>query len=512
MLSPCDGPAHPTQPRGPGRRPRVLQSRDLLSFSPHLTGKTTTVTGPCREPADLSALSDCAEELADAFVSLASDIALVIDERGVITRVAQSAANPMAAAARWVGRPWVDTVTGDTRRKVERLLADAGSRGPAQRREVNHDAGTGTIPFAYTALRLGKNGPVLAVGRDLRAVGAIQQRFVDTQQELERAYWQARQADVRHGRLVQVATDAVLVVDADSLHVVDADAAAGALLSAGAMLQGRPAVAPFEEAARAALHDLLVNTRASGRPAEIHARLAGDSHAMVVSAAPFRGAHGMRLLLRVRPLGSGRDGAADTDTPRVRAWRAERLREAVVVTDSSGRVLVANAPFLMSVQAAREADVRGRPLADWLGRDAAEMAMLIGRVQLHGIAQQWRASLRRGGTALEVDVTATLLADGEQACCGITIRPCDGGTALPAPEAAGAADFGAAMAALAAGVGSVPLARLLQEAQQLVQQQLAQAALQRCAGSGVAAAALLGVGESQLALWLTGARGTGLAD
>ncbi len=470
------------------------------------------MTGPCREPADLSALSHCAEELADAFVSLASDIALVIDESGVITRVAQSSAHPIAAAARWVGRPWVDTVTGDTRRKVERLLADAGGSGLAQRREVNHDAGTGGgIPFAYTALRLGKNGPVLAVGRDLRAVGAIQQRFVDTQQELERAYWQARQADVRHSRLVQVATDAVVVVDADTLHVVDADAAAGALLSAGAMLQGRPAVAPFEEAARAALRDLLVNTRASGRPAEIHARLAGDSHAMVVSAAPFRGAHGMRLLLRVRPLGSGRDGAADTDTPRVQAWRAERLREAVVVTDSSGRVLAANAPFLMAVQAAREADVRGRPLGDWLGRDDTEIAALIGRVQDHGIAQHWCASLRRGGTALEVDVTATLLTDGEQACCGITIRSCDGSAALPAPEAAAAADFGAAMAALAAGVGSVPLARLLHEAQQLVQQQLAEAALQRCAGSVAAAAALLGVGESQLALWRTGARGTGPA-
>jgi transcriptional regulator PpsR len=472
------------------------------------------VTGSCHEPADLGALSGCADELADAFVCLASDIALLIDEHGVITRVAQSAGNPITAAARWVGRPWVDTVTGDTRRKIESLLADAAEGGLARRREVNHDAGTGsTIPVAYTALRLGKKGPVLAVGRDLRAVGAIQQRFIDTQRELERLFWQAREADTRHGRLVQVATDAVLVVDAYTLTVVDADAAASELLGEGAMLQGRAAIALFDETSQAPLRGLLASTRTSGRPAEIHARLSGDSHALVVSAAPFRGADGMRLLLRVRPLGSGRAASADADTHRVLAWRAARLGDAVVVTDSAGRVLAASAPFLMAVQAAREVDVRGRPIADWLGHGEAEVQALLGRVQTHGIAQWLQAGLRGGSRAqVDVDVCATLLTDSDQACCGITIRRYGDHAAGVPLSGHGAIDFGAAMAALADGIGSVPLERLLQAAQQLVKQQLARVALQRCAGSTAAAAALLGVGESQLALWQAGARAAGPAD
>ena len=55
------------------------------------------------EPADLGTLSGCAAELAEAFVSLASDIALVIDDSGVIRSVAQNASAPMAPEAERIG-------------------------------------------------------------------------------------------------------------------------------------------------------------------------------------------------------------------------------------------------------------------------------------------------------------------------------------------------------------------------------------------------------------------------
>ncbi len=90
------------------------------------------------EPADLGPLSGCAAELAEAFVSLASDIALVIDDDGVIQSVAQNATTPIATdSSRWIGRPWADMVSGDTRRKVELMLTDLRTTGVARRREVN---------------------------------------------------------------------------------------------------------------------------------------------------------------------------------------------------------------------------------------------------------------------------------------------------------------------------------------------------------------------------------------
>jgi hypothetical protein len=122
-------------------------------------------------------LSPLADEVAEAMARVASDIALVIDRDGVIRRVAEGASPLPAECSRWVGQRWVDTVSADTRRKIELLLDEASAGAIPQRREVNHPVVDGdSVPVAWTAIRLGEHGPVVAVGRDLRAVAAIQRR------------------------------------------------------------------------------------------------------------------------------------------------------------------------------------------------------------------------------------------------------------------------------------------------------------------------------------------------
>ena len=156
---------------------------------------------------DLGALAGLAPELANAFASLASDIALVIDADGVIRNVALSDNTIARRADQWVGSHFIDTVTQDTRGKIESLLQEVQCNGVSRRREVNlPGAGDTSIPVVFAAIRLGADGPVLAVGRDMRAIAAIQQRFLDAQQELERDYWRQRQAESRYRQLFQVAT------------------------------------------------------------------------------------------------------------------------------------------------------------------------------------------------------------------------------------------------------------------------------------------------------------------
>ena len=145
---------------------------------------------PAPDLAELAAVAAFAPHLAQAFASLACDVALVLDGKGLITRVAHSPGSTLATAtADWVGRSLADTVTADTRHKIDSLLAEVAADGLARRREVNLPVAEGpTIPLAFTALRLGPDGPSLAVGHDLRAVALMQQRFMRVQQELERGY------------------------------------------------------------------------------------------------------------------------------------------------------------------------------------------------------------------------------------------------------------------------------------------------------------------------------------
>jgi transcriptional regulator PpsR len=457
---------------------------------------------------DLGALSMLAPQLAATFVSVASDIALVIDQGGVIRNVALGTEPITSNPQDWVGKPWVDTVTGDTRQKIESLLQEARAGGVTRRREVNHPVDGGQqVPVAYAAVRLGSDGPVLAVGRDLRAVSAIQQRFIDAQQSMERDYWRQRQAEARYRMLFQVATDGVLVVDAHSLRIVEANHAAAELFhrEPGTMA-GRAVSEGIVEAMRPTVDELLVAARTTGRPGEVRALLAGApgivaaAPAIDLSATPFRAEDTMLLLVRLRIadglLGDAGSGHRLPDF-------VQRTPDAIAIADSAGRVLMGNPAFTQLCRdagglSAAEAGPVGRALVTLLGDATGRLGGALDAVRLHGIAEQ--CPLNVGVDAahqVEVEVSAALLAEGDQECIGLTLRRVDVRLAAVPPQVGALAS---ALDRLAAQVGIVTLPELLQEATELAERHLIDATLTRAQGDRMQAAQLLGVTAENL--WL----------
>ncbi len=453
------------------------------------------LSAPASEPLDLGKLSPWAPELARTFAALSSDIALVIDANGVIRTVEQGQAEPIAAVAHaWVGRSWVDTVSADTRGKIEKLLKEASSEGIARRREVNHPLHSGaSVPIAYTAIRLGEHGPVLAVGRDMRAIAAIQERFIETQQDMERGYWSARQAESRYRLLFQVATDAVMVIDAESLVILDANPAAAALFSsAGEHLVGKHATVGFAHASRGAVNELLATARSSAESGEIRSRLLGTVAMVSVAATSFRAEDAMRLLVRVRAADSATVGGRSDGAPGATLTG----EDAAAVTDSSGRILLANAAFLSLVRASVEQDAKGRLLVDFLGALERPLGGLVSQVRRQGIVGSFAATVRPvTGPSERVDVSASLLTEGDQERIGFTIRRQPARTdAAPALATA----LGADLARLIERIGELPLNRLVSEAALLAETHFIQLALEKSSGDADAAALLLGVDRHRL--------------
>ncbi|MGD9835208.1 MAG: PAS domain-containing protein [Piscinibacter sp.] len=434
---------------------------------------------------DLGALAPWAQELAQTFVSLSSDIALVLDETGVIQSVAQSGSQPMAPSAdQWVGRPWADTVATPMRRKVEAMLHDVASTGLARRREISHSgAGGADIPVAYTAIRLGRNGPVIAVGRDLRAIAAIQQRFLDAQQDLERGYWKARQAESQERQLYQVLSDGVLAVESASLKILRANRSIASRLGGMAALAGRAVDALFDHRSRGAVHELMTSARSSGRPSELRARLIGDPVTCSVAAMPFRAGDEQRLLVRVRSAASPLAPAA-----------AAGQREAAAVADSSGRVITCDASFIALLGARDDTELLGRPVADWLGGAPEDVEALLREVRHEGLAER-EAMLLRTGERGSVGVSATWLTEGDRECIGLVLWQ-------TAPRIAELGDaqavFAEAWTRLSEQLGTTPLPVMLRQATALAEQHFIRIALQRSAGNTQAAASLLGISEQSL--------------
>jgi len=453
------------------------------------------VKNPPAEAADLSALSKLAPQLASTFVSIASDIALVIDSSGVIRNVAAGASALTPSPDAWIGMSWADTVTGDTRKKIEQLLLEVDEAGVSRRREVNHPNGSGPdIPVAYAAVRLGENGPVLAVGRDLRAVAAIQQRFTDSQQEMERGYWKLRQAELRYRSLFQVATDAVMVVDALTLTIVEANHAAGKLFGRTVEhLTGQHATVALDASSKVAVEELLLSARTTGRAAELRARLVAGATMVDVSATPFRGDGAMLLLVRLRAAETRQSG--DSERGQLAEF-VERMPDAVVITDSSGRILMANPAFLALCELSSETQVRGSLLCEWVGGSRHDVPILLAQAKRHGIVAQASASVRRTrGQTIEIGISAAMLAEGDQECVGFTIR------SVPQRSTAGLAavdDLAAAIERLGAQIGRVALPDLMREAGDLAEHHLLMNAIEREGGDRGAAATLLGITPANL--------------
>jgi PAS domain-containing protein len=78
----------------------------------------------------------------------------------------------------------------------------------------------------YSVVQLGTDGPLVAIGRDMRSLAGLQQRLVDAQHALERDYWRLRSVETRFRLLFDMASEAIVVVDAGTARILEANPAA----------------------------------------------------------------------------------------------------------------------------------------------------------------------------------------------------------------------------------------------------------------------------------------------
>ncbi len=465
-------------------------------------------------PVGLSDLAEFAPQLAQTFVSIASDIALIIDNDGVIQHVALGADAIPGSNAQWVGRPWIETASGGTRAKIGELLAEAQSAGVTRRREVFHATPAGhNVPISYSAIKLGPNGPVLAVGRDMGAVAAVQQRFLVAQREMEQDYWKLRQNESRYRQLFQVATDAVMIVDAEKLCIIEANRAAVELFCSpdtpGGTLVGQSATMGVLKAERVGVEELLVMARTSGRPGEIRVHAASgasqfsvlNATAIDMSATPFRSADKLLLLVRARastPLSKQPSATHLADF-------VEQTPDAVTIADSSGRVLMANPAFIAMCQsrahhhsASQATSVIGRSLAELLGDPDRSLDAILEEAKWQGLSEQRQATLGLDSASrFDVEISAALLAEGDQECIGLTLRRVEQRRDAPSTQFD---ELAATLSRLSGQVGQIPLPDLIRQISAIAERQLIETALGQAQNEHLLAAQILGITVEDL--WL----------
>jgi transcriptional regulator PpsR len=446
-------------------------------------------------------LGDLDAASAATLIAAAADIAVIVDGAGVIRDLAfhsDQLAAELPGAAGWIGRPFADTVAPDSRPKVEAMLREPPGEATPRWRHINHltDAGA-SVPVLYSAASIGEDRRLVAFGRDLRAVAALQQRLVNAQQAMEQDYARLREMEMRYRLLFQTSADSVLIVDAARNRVGEANPAACQLLGeAGGQVVGKPLAEVFAPASRALVQAHLGAVRAGGKPDDVVARLADGVTEVAVGASLFRQESAVVFLVRLaRAQASAKAAPADDVRARLLAV-VDHAPDAFVMTDHDGRVLAANAAFADMAQLAGEEQARGQSLDRWLGQSALDVEVLISNVRQRGAIRFFATSLRgeNGGVA-QVEVSAVAVANGGQPSLGFAIR--NVGPRLRTGQRIGR-DLPRSVEQLSELIGRVALKDLVREATDVIERLCIEAALELTGDNRAAAAEMLGLSRQSL--------------
>ena len=458
-------------------------------------------------------------------VQASSDLALVLDHHGTILDVVVHGDDAAALRARtWRGKPWTQTVSPDSRQKVEALLRDAQAAVDAdvgRWRQVNHPTEDGEeLPLLYSAVRLGDGAHhgqdrIVAFARDLRAMVALQRRLIDTQQAMERDYWRSREAETRYRHLLETSSEAVLIVDGTTQKVLEANPAARALCaSPRAKLVGATLPALFEPAHGERLQDLLAAARSVGKKDAVRARLLDGNAEMAVSASVFRQEDSVLVLVRLAPVvqaataasragggvgaGTGRRAAPEPG----QSWETtlaafvQNTPDGLVFCDEAGRVLSANRAFLTLAELSTEDQARGEALDRWLGRTGVELGVLITNLRQRGSVGRFVTALRgEYGTEVEVEISAAQLSPGNDTVLAFAIRDIE---RRIKPEADNAKLMTRSAGELTELVGRTPLKDIVSETTDLIEQLCIETALHMSNDNRASAALLLGLSRQSL--------------
>jgi transcriptional regulator PpsR len=441
-------------------------------------------------------------EDAATLIATATDIALVLDRDGIIRDLSVNTedltSNDYEA---WLGKSWCQIVTVESRAKVEALLK-TDSHKPGSRptwRHLNHPSSSGPdLPVQYITVPIGNTGMILAIGRSAVKLADLQQRLLQAQQSMEKSYLANRLIETRYRLLFQVCSEAVFLIDANSLKVIEVNPASKELLDDEQnRLAGQRFVSLFEEDSQEVIHNLLMDARSTGRRIKAAGRLKGRPEKSQISVALFDNGGTSLYLALANPLPGEAGQTIGSKMAATLIRIMESAPDGFVVTGPDGRILSANEAFLELIQSASEQQVRGKFLDQWFGRTSVDLNVLIANLLKHGSVRLFATKLRgKFGTLTDVEVSATKVAlNGDDPSFGFMIR--DVSTRVE-NSVVKWRPLSRPVEQLTSLVGRMPLKDLVQESTDMVERYCIEAALELSGENRTSAAEILGLSRQSL--------------
>ena len=440
-----------------------------------------------------------APEILGDIIAEVADLGIVISDKGHVLSILVGPTNKtFQRLEHWEGKDIRSALTIESVSKFDaRLDAFLNKEKVVRPVELNHtdDVGQWEFPVRYSFHRIGPDGAILMLGRDLRPIAEMQQQLVKAQLALERDYEAQREYDTRFRVLMDSTSDAVVFVSVQTGEVTEANQTAAQLLDRPReKLIGASFAGCFEPRKRGDLIDILANHAISDQQIGETSELRAKGTSISILPTLFRTSGDRVLLCRLRPADEG-DALVD-DLARNLGGLYTEGPEAIVFVADDGAIISANDAFLGLVDVAHDAKVRSRSLSDYLQRGSVDLKVMMENASRTGRMRIYATKIAGDyGSPRAVEMSVTRLIAGSHTIFAFVIR--DANHAEPTRAASGpAADE--SMRSVIELVGSAALKDIVAETTNVVEKMCIETAVELTMNNRVAAAEMLGLSRQSL--------------
>ncbi|MCR9270331.1 MAG: transcriptional regulator PpsR [Hyphomonadaceae bacterium] len=438
-------------------------------------------------------LQDLSVDRVAELIGAAADIALVV-EKGIVKDVALAHSSLIANGYQetWLDKPWIETVTIESRPKIEALLRN-DSEDPAWR-QVNHISKSALdVPVQYTTVPVAGDDRILALGRDLSEISLLQQRLITAHQDLERDYSRMRMAEGRYRLLFNTSSEAIIIVNAEDWKIEEANLSAEQMIErAHTDLVGKPISDAFKSSSTGRLNTLIASAATRGVSSEPDLSLQSGKKVSLTASAFAESDH-KRVILRLSDVDTGQ--ASAQDNPALDKM-IDHLPDGLVIADGDQRILRVNETFAQSAQLSSAQDAKGAPLSSYLGRSPTDINVLYSTLKKNGLVRNFATITRdRFGSEDKVEVSAVSAPTQSGTVYAFSVRSVSRRlTQTPRLDE----KLPSATTDFTELVGRVPLKDIVNESTILIERLCIEAALKISANNRASAAEMLGLSRQGL--------------
>ena len=440
-----------------------------------------------------------APEILGDIIAQIADVGVVISDSGTVLSVlVNPSTKTFSQLERWENENIRSFLTDESIVKFDSRLAqfleDSANVRPIELNHLDEKQRWGS-PVKYSFHRIGPDGAILLLGRDLQPIAEMQQQLVEAQLALERDYESQREFDTRFRVLMESTSEAVVFVSMQSGEVTEANEAAVTLIDRKLEnIIGAPLVDCFDTRKQGDVIETLASQAIAQQSKKMVLALQGDGGEVEIHPTLFRAAGDRVLLCRLIPA-DGRQSKTDNLTQNVQGLYHEGP-EAIVFVSEAGDVLSANDAFLDMIDVAHDINLRGRSFADYLQRGSVDFKVMAENATRAGKMRNYATKLAgEYGSPRAVDISVTKLSASAHTAFAFVIRDAARADATqPKPTQ----ETDDSMRSVVELVGSAALKDIVAETTNVVEKMCIETAVELTMNNRVAAAEMLGLSRQSL--------------